>query len=386
VIGARAVPAEIDFVIGSVTAAPDGSTSVEDGWWRAAALEGLADGASGRKPAESAVAHGRDQLVSLAESASPLVRRGALRLLTLTGLSSRNAATRRALVAAERLVADRTAEAERRAAAIDLLALDQSTDRDALMLSVVNPREAEPVQTAAVRALARRPGVGAGRVLLSRWAEYTPAVRTAAADALLKNPARTRLLVEAIRSGLVRPWTLTFWQKRDLLMNRDADIRDSSRALLEPSHQQQRETVKRYAAALNLTGDPARGAQVFERACATCHSIAGKGGELGPDLATVRHRPPLLLLADILLPSQSIAQKYESYVVERRSGSTVAGVISAQTPTSITVRQAPGQDITISRSDIRRLTVSSQSSMPADLDKVMTPDEMADLLAYIKQH
>jgi putative heme-binding domain-containing protein len=124
---------------------------------------------------------------------------------------------------------------------------------------------------------------------------------------------------------------------------------------------------------------------VFGRVCAACHRLGSEpGGDLGPDLATVRHRPPLGLLGDILVPSQSIAQHYETYIVERRGGGTVAGVLGAQTPDTITLRQGQGQVVTIRRADIRSLAAAPQSSMPADLDKVITPSEMADLLAYIR--
>ena len=124
---------------------------------------------------------------------------------------------------------------------------------------------------------------------------------------------------------------------------------------------------------------------MFAKACATCHRLGAEaGGDLGPDLATVRHRPPLGLLGDILVPSQSIAQHYETYVVERKSGGSEAGVLGTQTPDTITLRQGQGRDVTIRRSDIRHMAAAPQSSMPADLDKVVSPDEMADLLAFIR--
>jgi hypothetical protein len=31
------------------------------------------------------------------------------------------------------------------------------------------------------------------------------------------------------------------------------------------------------------------------------------------------------------------------------------------------------------------MTVSPQSAMPADLDKLITPEQMADLLAFLRQ-
>jgi putative heme-binding domain-containing protein len=241
------------------------------------------------------------------------------------------------------------------------------------------------VQIAAVKALGQRPGDAIGTFLLQRWPHLTPAVRSAAAGALLSDESRTRQLIAAIKSGTVQPWTLNFDQKRRLIMHRNEEIRATARALLEEDPRQRGAIVKRYAAALDMAGDPAHGEQVFGTVCATCHAIGGKGGDFGPDLATVRHRPPLLLLGDILLPSQSIAQKYETYIVERTSGGTESGVLAGETPTSITLRQAGAQPVTIPRREIRSMSVSPQSAMPPDLDKLITPEQMADLLAFLRR-
>ena len=74
--------------------------------------------------------------------------------------------------------------------------------------------------------------------------------------------------------------------------------------------------VNRYASAVERGGDAARGQEVFARTCAACHHLGGgTAADVGPDLATIRHRPPLSLLVDILSPSQSIAQGYETYLV-----------------------------------------------------------------------
>jgi putative heme-binding domain-containing protein len=91
------------------------------------------------------------------------------------------------------------------------------------------------------------------------------------------------------------------------------------------------------------------------------------------------------LLADILLPSRSIAQHYETYVVERRDGGTAAGVLGAETPTTITLRQGGERALVIRRDEIEKIAVSPQSTMPPDLDTAISPEEMADLLAFIRR-
>ena len=384
VIGARQQAPEIARIIIAV-AGPEAAEVPADGaWWRAAVLEGLADGGRGRSSARASLEGSRVRLLGLMESPSPAVRAGVLHLLAIADLGDSDAA-RQALARAERVATTTGSDESRRADEIGLLALDRATDRTAMLQALVDPREPEAVQSAAIKALGQRPGRPIGTFLLAKWPQLTPAARSDAAGALLGDESRTWLLVDAIKSGAVQPWTLNFNQKRRLIMNRNEEIRAAARALLEEDPRHRGQTVKRYAAALDMAGDAARGEQVFGKACAACHAIGGKGDELGPDLATVRHRPPLLLLADILLPSQSIAQKYETYVVERTSGTSESGVLATQTPTSITLRQGSAQQVTIPRGDIRRMSVSPQSAMPADLDRLITPEQMADLLAFLRR-
>jgi putative membrane-bound dehydrogenase-like protein len=388
IVGARSESAEIEALVGMAAGASESPSSAlqNEAWWRAAALEGLADGAGGRKAAEASLARARRPLLHLVGGLQSELRHAGLRLLELSGGVGEDDAARAALSAAERIARGWQDDADLRADAVRLLALDAATDRARLLESLVDPKQPEAVQAAAVDALGTVRGRRVGLFLLERWEELTPEVRSRAADAMLRDADRTRLLVSALRDGSVQPWALNFSQKRVLLMHRDADVRDASRALLEADPRKRDETVRRYAAALDRRGDAERGRQVFERACAMCHRMGDAGGgDLGPDLATVRHRPPLLLLGDILLPSQAIAQKYETYVVERASGDVLTGVIAAQSPTAITLRTGPGQDTIIARRDIRKLAVLPQSSMPADLDRIVSPDEMADLLAHISR-
>ena len=106
---------------------------------------------------------------------------------------------------------------------------------------------------------------------------------------------------------------------------------------------------------------------------------------MGPDLATIRNRTASSLLGDILIPSRSIAQMFEAYVVETSSGGTLEGVIGEQTSTTITLVHEEGKKDVIARSDIKQMYVSNLSPMPDDVDKEISPAQMADLIAYLKK-
>jgi putative heme-binding domain-containing protein len=351
-------------------------------WWRAALLEGLARGTSSRsafglRPEEEAL------LAGLAESEAPALRRSALDILQRSegprGPSIVSRAER-----ARALARDPTAVAERRADAVRLLALAGGSEDLQLLVALTDERQPPVVQAAAVRAMSRVATEETGSILIARWRRLAPPARSAAADFLLQAPKTTRLLVDALRRGEVPTWTLSFWQKRDLIMNTDPGIRADARPLLEEPPGGREAVRERYEAALDLEGDPARGERVFTEVCSKCHRAKGKGQEVGPDLGSVRQRAPALLLGDILLPSRAIAQNYEAYVVETDAGDTHVGVVASQSPTAVMLRREGGAETLVARDRIVKMYASDLSSMPADLEQQVDLQEMADLLAFIR--
>jgi putative heme-binding domain-containing protein len=378
VIGARQKPLEIQSVLGTIA----GNTEARSDWWLTASLEGLAEGARGTQRELLAFKRNQDLVLAIFSSVSPSLRRGILSLLQVTGLTQ-SATLKTALQRAEAAAADPNADPEGRAAAIGLLQLWQPESRVALFQRLVDPREAESVQRAAVKALGPIPGEEIGRFLISRWRGFSPDVRSTAADSLLMDTGRLNLVLNALKNEDIQSWTLNFSQKRRLLMNRDPVIRSAARAILDENPGEREAMVKRYQTALQVDGESTRGETVFKKVCAKCHKFEGAGAEVGPDLGTVRNRPASVILVDILAPSKSIAPKYEAYVVERVAGGINEGVIGAQTPTSITLRQEEGKELVIPRSDIKRLYVANLSTMPSDLEKQIDLQQMADLLKYI---
>ena len=364
----------------------DSATSPGADWWRAALAEGLALGARD-KGALALTARGRGALVTLAFDRAPAVRRAALEWLSASAgaaASSRPPEASRELVSrAEALAVDARRPADERADALRLLAILDPAPRAALFTRLVDPKEPDEVQIAAVSGLGRIPGDDAAKLLLSRWASLRAPVRNEAAEVLLADPGRTRLLVAALQSGEVQTWALSFWQKRDLIMHRDPKIRALARPLLEEPAGEREKVLERYAAAVTRTGDRARGRAVFDSVCARCHRLDGRGGAIGPDLGSVRNRAPSLLLADILVPSRSIAQSYESYTVETTDGETLEGVVVRQTASALVLRRGDEAERVVKRESIRSMLVSPISAMPADLDQSIDVRQMADLIALL---
>ena len=142
--------------------------------------------------------------------------------------------------------------------------------------------------------------------------------------------------------------------------------------------------LKDYQSALALPGVANRGAEVFARACALCHSFAGIGFDLGPNLAILRDKPADYWLKNILDPSAAIEPRYIAQSVETKDGRTFAAILKADTSTSLTLAQPGGLVGTLLRADVRAVRASKMSLMPEDLEQRIAPQEMANLIAFLR--
>jgi len=280
-------------------------------------------------------------------------------------------------------IGDRTSAPALRADSVRLLALVDGKSRFDLLAGLLDPREPEQVQVAAVRALAQAEGGGAGKLLISKWREMTADVRLGATATLLSRPETVELLLTSIEDEDVPFWTISQRHKLRLVMHADPTVRARVHDLMRKLEGRRLAALERYRAALGVAGEPARGAAVFERNCEKCHEIEGGDAGFGPDLGAVRHRSRQELLADIMLPSRAIADNYQLYVVESNNGVLQEGVIASRTPVSVTLRREDGSETSILRENIRALFVSSVSGMPEGLEEEISVTEMADLLSFL---
>ena len=109
------------------------------------------------------------------------------------------------------------------------------------------------------------------------------------------------------------------------------------------------------------------------------------GVEFGPDLGTVHNWLPEGIMTNVLDPNQSISDGYDLWDVMLNNGESVQGIIATETPTALTLRNANGQVTTIARQDIKSLKALGLSAMPSGLEKQMNKQQMADLLAFLRQ-
>jgi putative heme-binding domain-containing protein len=287
------------------------------------------------------------------------------------------------------LALDERAAADQRLAAIELLGHSDDESAARTLQRLLEPQHSSEVQVAAVRALSQLSDVGAVSALLSRdrWLAFTPEVRETVLSVLLAGERHTQVLLDALEKGTIPPVSLSPSRRNRLRNHRDAAIQKRATDLFATVDGGDRMRVyeRLRTSVLAATGRAENGRKVFAAQCASCHAFDGAGGQLGPDLSGIRNQPADAILLHALVPDYEITPGYQAYSVETRDGRTLVGRLESEAPNSLTLRDASLQSHVILRSQVVSMSASPTSLMPSELERRMTEQEMADLIAYLKE-
>ncbi len=354
--------------------------------WQGAVLQGLALGLKNNRDVLPALESEQQLLVNSALT-HPLaaVREGSVQLLRLIGLPQ-GTAIEQARAEAAKISTDPKQSSENRTAALHFLAMQPQSSQIDLLKKLIVPTEPLAVQLAALNTLSAMPGPAVSQFATAQWASLGPEVRNSAINTFLGNDERMGLLLDALENRTIDPASLG-WPRTVRLMNyRNIPLRTRARALLANPSNGREEVVAQYAPALKTEGNTTKGRQVFSKNCSACHQIGGAlGTPYGPDLGTIRNRRIESIMGDILNPAFSIADGYDLWNIEMKSGETVQGLIATESPTALTLRGYGGEETVIPRQNIKSLNSLNVSVMPAGLESQISPEDMADLLAFLKK-
>ena len=285
---------------------------------------------------------------------------------------------------ARKLAPDRKQPAAKRAQAVRTLGLGGfGTDRE-LFESLLTISESQPVQEAVLETLGRFADPAVAELLLVRWKSLSPSLRRKAAETLFSRTESTRRLLAAVKSDRVSRADLDPARVRLLKTSAEPAIRRQVLELFPDGGQAARkDVVARYQSALKLKGDVVGGRKVFRKICAACHRLEGKGTGVGAELAGIADRGLDAVMLNVLDPNREVKPRFLSYVAATIDGRIVTGMITAETANSITLQRSDATTVTLLRADIEELNSTGLSFMPEGLEKQVTIQMMADLLAYL---
>ena len=144
------------------------------------------------------------------------------------------------------------------------------------------------------------------------------------------------------------------------------------------------------------TGDAEKGKGIYEaNGCAKCHSIAGQGGNLGPELNKIGTLRGTIKLQQILtdpganLPLDTSLQEraaypaYLMYRVTTKDGKTIEGMRVNEDTFTMQLRDANGRLHSIQKFEVQKIEpVPGKTFMPSYKGK-LTDKQIEDLVAYL---
>ena len=118
--------------------------------------------------------------------------------------------------------------------------------------------------------------------------------------------------------------------------------------------------------------------------CAKCHQVNGLGQNVGPDLSEIGSKLSReAMFESILYPSAGISHSYESYVAVTADGNVVTGLMTSETSTEVSLKAIDGIVRTFKKADLDDLVKQNVSLMPADLQKVLTEQQLVDVVEFL---
>ncbi|MBX9788913.1 MAG: c-type cytochrome [Pirellulales bacterium] len=288
------------------------------------------------------------------------------------------------------LAADvRAADAQRQSAIDALAAVDAEQ-----LLSLVERLLADVEQNS----LALRRGVlttlgqsqrdNIARIVLAAYDRQEPELRPAAIELLTQRPAWAQALLAAVADNRLPREALNLAQVRRLARAADKQLAGQIHAIwgtVRTERNPAREQVlAQVRAALEANpGDPLAGRAVFEKSCAQCHKIYGAGHEVGPDITANGRNSWEQLLSNVLDPNLVIGAAYETHTLVTDDGRVLSGLLVEDSPERVVLKLQGAKLETIPRDEIDEMEKSPLSLMPEELEKQITPAELADLFAYL---
>lgn len=211
-------------------------------------------------------------------------------------------------------------------------------------------------------------------------------LRTAAAASLGRSRNGQQWLLERVKMQMI-PAELNFTVANALLASPDPAIREEAAKHVSLPAAAQGTPLPPLAELVKQTGSAQQGQALFhgKATCGKCHQVGGQGREVGPNLSEIGSKlSKEAMFVSILDPSSGISHNYETFTAVLVSGNIVTGLRINQTDEAVTLRDAEAIDKTIPRTEIEELVVSKVSLMPADLQKVLSPQELVDVVAYLE--
>ncbi len=341
-------------------------------------LEGMCDALQGRTglhPPKGWI----DTLNRLGNYEDEGIRRSALVLAVRFG-------DREAVDRLCRMARDPRAATDARLLALQTLVETNAGDVQHLLQDLVTDSN---LRGAAIRGLAAHDDARTPALLLRHYNELTESEKADAVATLASRPAFALALLDAVEKREVPRKDLSAFVIRQMLALKDRRVAERVTQVwgsVRPTAGDKTALMSRYLSVVPpdalKKADRAHGRLIFTKTCATCHTLFGEGGKIGPDLTGSQRHNAEYVLTKVLDPSATVAKDYQVTIFTTNKGRTLSGIVKEETDKTVAV-QTQNELVRLEKKDIADRQPSTLSMMPEGLLATMSDLEIRDLFAYL---
>ncbi len=285
-------------------------------------------------------------------------------------------------------IADEHAPLGDRRAAFDLL--KRVNDRD-LLPAFAKLLDIAEFRTAVIPLLSGSNDPATAWALIERYPKFDAKDRIAALGALTSRPVLAKTLLAAAKEGKFEKKDLGSFQVRQMRNLQDPEVNqllDQNWGKVTESSAQMKATIARlqkaYQDAPLWAYDAGAGKNVFTKTCATCHTMNGEGGKLGPDLTGSGRNGVSYFLENIVDPNAVVGDQYQLTIITKRDGTVLTGIANEETATAVTLRTVT-EVLIVPKSEIKDRRKKAESMMPAGLLEALPERNVIELLKFLSQ-
>ena len=294
----------------------------------------------------------------------------------------------KAMETARKIIADGRSQANLRSTFVHALGSEKNPANIEAFTALVYDNDAPIlIRQSAVNALGEMNDADAAKALLGRFDQLPADLKPMAINAAVLSKASAGVLLDAIREKKIALSNMNENHARaingfndEALSKQVVEVwgkvqteRDPARAKLAGEYKQ---------LFLSHGGDATKGQAVFTAKCAQCHTIYGKGGNIGPDLTGSGRDNLDLVLSNVLDPSLVIGKPYYVYVAKLKDDTAVSGLLVEDSAKQIVLKDPAGLHV-VPREQLVKLVQQNISMMPEGLEQTMSKDEFCDLIAFL---
>lgn len=227
-----------------------------------------------------------------------------------------------------------------------------------------------------------------GGIVLDAYPKLDAPLQPVAVELLTQRPAWTLAMLDAIAAKQLPREALNLNQVRKLAGSGDKEVVKRIETIwgrVRTDRNPDRENVINRTREMlgKAPGDTGRGKEIFARVCGQCHVLHGQGQLIGPDLTGSGRGSFEQLLSNVLDPNLVVGEAYQLRTVTMKDGRVLAGMTTEDNDQRIVLKILGGQSETLPREQVAKVETLPLSFMPEGLEASMTPQELADLFAYL---